>query len=265
MSRQKTLADREQYVAKANELIRNTRYSLTAQQQKIILFAISKIKPDDDISTEYTININELANACGINLRGGGYYYTDLKKDIDYLTQRDWCHMPDGLHMTMSWIGDAKIYDNDAVIKIRFNPNMQPYLFDLKRQYTLYQLQKVLVFRGKYTIRLYEIIRSFISKKDLDNGTFEDDEKTLSIEELRNLFDLGEKYKRWVDIKRYVLDPAIDEINKYCDEFCIKECKGQSGSHTKKITSVYFYFTRAHCGQQLTARQKEKQLNGLPY
>ena len=47
MSRQKALADRNQYVVKANDLIRKTRYNLTTQQQKIVLFAISKIKPTD--------------------------------------------------------------------------------------------------------------------------------------------------------------------------------------------------------------------------
>ena len=63
MSRQKTLADREQYVVKANDLIRKTRYSLTAQQQKIILFAISKIKPDDDITTKYTFDFLRIAKS----------------------------------------------------------------------------------------------------------------------------------------------------------------------------------------------------------
>ena len=45
MSRQKAVADRNQYVVKSNDLIRKTRYNLTTQQQKIVLFAISKIKP----------------------------------------------------------------------------------------------------------------------------------------------------------------------------------------------------------------------------
>ena len=68
MSRQKTLADREQYVVKANELIRRTRYTLTAQQQKIVLFAISKIKPEDDIDTEYTFDIEYITKESAIEM-----------------------------------------------------------------------------------------------------------------------------------------------------------------------------------------------------
>ena len=36
-----------------------------------------------------------------------------------------------------------------------------------------------------------------------------------TIPELRQLFDLGDKYPTWGDVRRYVLNPAIDEINDY--------------------------------------------------
>lgn len=255
MSRQKTLADREQYVVKANDLIRRTRYSLTAQQQKIVLFAISKIKPDDDIDTEYTFNINELAEACGIKIRDGGYYYADLKRDLDTLTARQWCHMPDGVHMTVSWIGDAKIYEKDATIKIRFNPYMQPYLFDLKEKYTQYRLQSVLVFRGKYAIRLYEIMRSYTTQRALD----EDIEKdiTLTLEEFRIQFYLRDNYKRWVDIDRYVLKPAVSEINKRAEDIHV-EYEPMRGDHTRAIEKINFIITRARVKQQYSALVERK-------
>ena len=45
--------ERNQLVVKHNALIQKTRYSLNTQQQKIILYLISKIKPDDDELKEY--------------------------------------------------------------------------------------------------------------------------------------------------------------------------------------------------------------------
>lgn len=256
-SRQKVQADRGQYVAKSNELIRKTRYNLTTQQQKIILYAISKIKPDDDITTEYTININDLAAACGIKLRGGGYYYADLKKDIDFLTHREWCHMPDGLHMTMSWLGDVKIYEKDATIKFWFNPNMKDYLFDLQQRYTMYQLEKVLVFKSKYAIRLYEILRSYISKTDLDEGTFDEKEVTLSLGEFREQFDLQKNYRRWADINRYVLTPAVEEINNRSDELHV-EFNPVRGEHKRTIEKIHFLITPAKAKQMLIAHQEKR-------
>lgn len=36
-----------------------------------------------------------------------------------------------------------------------------------------------------------------------------------SIEELRMLFNIGKRYSKWYDFRRYVLDSAIEEINDY--------------------------------------------------
>ena len=35
------------------------------------------------------------------------------------------------------------------------------------------------------------------------------------IGELRAIFDIQNQYERWADIRRYVLEPAIEEINDY--------------------------------------------------
>ena len=61
MGKNKTIADRQQYVVKANSLIR-TRYRLTLQQQRLVLFCISKIRPQDMIGQEYTFTIEEICN-----------------------------------------------------------------------------------------------------------------------------------------------------------------------------------------------------------
>jgi len=40
--------ERNHLVVKHNSLIQKTRYSLTTQQQKVLLYTISKIQPGDD-------------------------------------------------------------------------------------------------------------------------------------------------------------------------------------------------------------------------
>ena len=256
MSRQKTLADREQYVVKANDLIRRTRYTLTAQQQKIVLFAISKIKPEDDIDTEYTFDINELANACGMKIRDGGSYYDRIKEDLDILTSRQWCTMPDGAERTISWIGDAEIIKNDAKVTITFNKYMQPYLFDLKEKYTQYRLQNVLVFRGKYAIRLYEIMRSYTTQRALEDDIEKD--ITITLEDLRYLLDT-QSYKRWVDFERFILRPAIKEINERAEDIPV-EYEPMRGDHTRSIEKINFIITSARIKQVYNAHiaRKEK-------
>lgn len=255
MSRQKILADREQYVVKANDLIRKSRYSLTAQQQKIVLFAISKIRPDDDITTKYTFDINELANACGMKIRDGGSYYDRIKEDLKVLLKRELHVLPDGKEISISWIGDVELSKNDATVSVIFNPNMETFLFDLKEKYTQYRLQSVLVFRGRYAIRLYEIMRSYTTQRAIDDG--DEKEVTLSVSDLRQQLETN-AYDKWADFNRFILKPAINEINECAEDIHI-DYFPMKGDHTRTIEKVNFVITPARVGQQYRALVKRKE------
>lgn len=262
-SRQKILADREQYVVKANDLIRRSRYNLTAQQQKIVLYCISKIKPDDDINTRYEININDLAEACGLQMDNTGTYYGTLKRAIKDLTERHWCTMPDGVQMTMSWIGDAVIIPLNSTVYIKFNEHMQPFLFDLKEKYTQYRLQNVLVFRCKYSIRLYELLRSYITQRKLEK--YEEEEINLSVEELRALLDV-KGYKEWREFNRRVITPAVNEINN-CAEDIHVSFYPMRGERSRSIEKINFVIEPAGGKQQYNAEKtRRKRLDHInPY
>lgn len=215
MGTNKTVADRNQYVVKANSIIR-TRYQLTLQQQRIVLFCISKIKPKDAINREYTFTIDEICAACGVKKDSIGAYYKNIKADLVKLTERHWGITPDGSQMTVSWIGDAKITEGSGTITIRFNPNMEPYLYDLHRDYTQYKLANALVFRSRHTLHLYEILRSHTTAQALREGW----EKSVmySTEELRRMLDCEEEYPLFAEFDRCVLKKATKEINSCCDD-----------------------------------------------
>lgn len=256
MSRQKTVSDREQYVVKSNELIRKTRYDLTTQQQKIVLYAISKIKPDDDINQRYEFNLHDLCDACGIKLdEYGGFYYKSLKDDLLKLMSRQILTLPDGTMKSISWIGDVVIVPLNDTVYIKFNENLQPYLFDLREKYTQYKLQNVLVFRGKYAIRMYEILRSYTTQKAIEDD--EEKEIDIPLEQLRYLLSV-DSYPRWADFKRFVIDPAIKEINERSEELHI-EYYPMKGEGTRAIEKINFVITRAKIGQQFRAMKKRRE------
>ena len=228
--------DRAQIVAKSNDLIRKTRYNLTAQQQKIVLFAVSKIKPTDDVNQSYEFSIAELCDVCGLKIDAGGYYYRSIKEDLKKLTQREWCVMPDGSEKTMSWIGDADILPLRGTVIITFNKNMAPYLFDLRERYTSYRLENVLVFKNKYAIRLYELLRSFTTRELLDN--YVEREATFNVDDLRNLLEVH-SYPRWADFNRFVIKKAVEEINTYSNDIHI-EYSLRRGDRERSIEKVIF-------------------------
>lgn len=252
MSRQKAVADRNQYVVKSNDLIRKTRYNLTTQQQKIVLFAISKIRPNDTVYTQYELNLEELCEACGLKIDEGGYYYRSLKEDLKKLSNREWCKMPDGSETTISWIGDATIIPLNSTVYITFNPHMEPYLFELKERYTQYKLENVLVFKGKYAIRLYEILRSYTTAQKIDNGIEKDIE--LDVQKLREVLSV-ESYPRWADFDRYVIRNAVKEINECAEDIHIEYEPIRNG---RKVEKIYFVITSARRSQRTRAISRRR-------
>lgn len=248
----KTIANREQYVVKSNELIQRTRYNLTTQQQKIVLFAISKIKPTDTVETEYEFSIDELCAACGMKIDSGGYYYVSIKSDIKRLTERQWCVLPDGNETTISWIGDATIVPGSGTVRVSFHKRMAPYLFELREKYTQYKLVNVLAFKGKYTIRLYELLRSHITQKMIDADRESD--FSISVKELREIL-MVESYPRWADFDRFILKKAVEEINLCADDIHIEHEPIKDG---KTVSRVLFFITPAKALQQYMAHNERR-------
>ena len=66
---------------------------------------------------------------------------------------------------------------------VKLDNDMRPYLLNLKANYTSYELVYTLHFKSKYSIRLYEIVRSFQYHPDKPFR------KIYPVDELRELLD----------------------------------------------------------------------------
>ena len=227
---------RNQYVVKSNALIQRSRYTLTLQQQRILLYLISKIKPEDTPEQEYTFSITEFCEVCGIKTSGGEYYQA-IKDDLIHIRNNGfWMKLEDGRIATVAWLSKAYIIPLCGEITVRFDPDTMPYLFQLQRFYTQYRLKNVLAFSGKYTIRLYEIFRSHYTQQDIDRH--KEKEISFSAEEIRGLLLLKPIYPAWTDFEKRVIRPAVDEINNYCDEFRVEYETIKKASKVALITFI---------------------------
>ena len=221
-------SQRDMMVVKANRLIRNTRYSMTATQQKILLFAISAIKPGDDPRTWYHFDIHEFCDTIGVQEDVSGFYYKQIRKDLIGLTNYAvWMEREDGSQVTVRWLDKVEIVPLKGTVDVRFDEDLHPYLFDLSRNYTQYQLRNVLAFSGRYAIRLYEALRSYYTAKDIEKLAVR--EVNYTQKQLRELLMTEGKYKRWGDFESRVLMPAVSEINKYSDDMRVEYQKIKQG------------------------------------
>lgn len=207
---QRIRLERDACVRKANDLIQKSRFDLSTQQQKIILYLISKITPFDDDFEEYQFTIKDFCRVCGITLSGTNY--KQLKEQIKEIADKSiWVYLKPGVSSLLRWITEPEIDENTGIIKICLDRKMKPFLLRLKSNYTQYELIYTLKFRSKYTIRLYELVKSI---------HFHEQEqfiKRYSLEEIRRLLG-AETYCRFPDFRKKVIEPAVEEINEYSDK-----------------------------------------------
>ena len=205
MEKSQVSAERKQIIVKSNQVIQKSRYHLTIQQQKLILYLISKIRPTDTEFKEYIFDLKDICKILGIEINGANYvrFKESLKKIAD---TSFWLEI-DGKDRLYRWIDDIEINRNETQVKIKLDEDLKPFLLQLKESFTFYQLENVLCFDCKYSFRLYELFKSYEFKSNL----------IISVEELKRYLMAENKYDRFTLFKTNVLNKAIDEINKYTD------------------------------------------------
>ena len=202
---------RNSYVRKANALIQKSRFSLTTQQQKIILYLISQISPADKEFQVYTFSISNFCRVCG--LTDSGTNYEDLKDQIKKIADKSlWLVSADGKKESLiRWIEEPEIIVNTGTVQLRLNEKLKPYLLELKRNFTQYQIIYTLFFHSKYSIRLYELVCS------IHYHAMQEYRKQYGLDELKQLLDC-EIYDDYRGFRRRVLDKAVEEINEHSDK-----------------------------------------------
>ena len=94
--------------------------------------------------------------------------------------------------------------DDDIVARIVFNERIIPLLSELKENFTQFLLDDVAGFSSIYSFRIYQLMMQFKSTGFV----------RLHLDELRYMLALGNKYSLVADLKRWVIDIAINEINE---------------------------------------------------
>ena len=207
----KALEIRHQTVVKANDLIQKSRFSLSVQQQKIVLYLISQISQFDTEFKLYEFSISDFCKVCGIDYESGKNYQ-DIKTAIKEIADKSvWIKLDEDEETLLRWIEKPYVNKKSGTIKIRLDEDMKPFLLQLKENFTQYELLWTLHFRSKYTIRLYELIKS-IHFRELESYTRE-----YRLDELRRMLD-AETYTTYQTFKTRVLIPAVNEINNYSDK-----------------------------------------------
>ena len=204
-------ADGERIVVWANA-VAEARYTLSVQEQRLILWLAAQIEREDDALEDRTVSVMEMQEIVGGN---NGRIYEQFESVCDRLMTRTLeLRYDDHLErVKFNWMHEVMYKDGTGCITLRFHDRLKPLLLKLKERFSMIPLKVVFKLRGGYAIRWYELL---VAKKHF--GTF-----SMDVEELRAWLAIGEGElpavkdlrKRAIDVSKAELDNKADLTFRY--------------------------------------------------
>ena len=202
--------DTDLQIVKSNQII-EASYRLSVAEQRVILSAISQVRRDKPVTDEvlYSVTAADLAELCGTDPKTA---YRDLQNAAERLQTRRVSLLlePDGVTIRSKrrrvtcWVQTVDYIDQEGRVEMRFGKDILPYLTGLQREFTRYALSDVAKMTSAYGIRLYELLVQW-----------KGGHREVALDDLRRWLQLEDRYPSIKDFKRWVLDPAVEQINEH--------------------------------------------------
>ena len=223
---------RENKVVKSSEMVQKGKFYLSLMESKALNYLVSKIKPGDDINTEYCFNCNDFQSIIHSSIVSEKNSYTNTKSTLQSISDKGWwIRLEDGKEAYVHWLNVIHLDPGTGDVIIKFHEDMFPYLYNLstgdKKYYIAPRLEETSLMTHKYSPRIYELIRTYLNKKEwtfeLGTGTDNDfqmmicDWKSDEKKKGKNFASIPKNWANFPIFERDVLAPAQEEINKYTD------------------------------------------------
>ena len=194
-------------VVKANKLV-EAKYQMTVREQKVFLYMISKINPQNQELEKYQINIKEPADIINPKETKWGNIYADFAATIHAL-KKITISISDGTKKhIVSLINDVTTELVDGTIIYEISPHLKPYLIQIQKKFTMYKYYNVAYLKSKFSIRFYEVLKQY---EKIGNREF-------TVDQIRELLQIKESnYKLYSNIKNRIILTAQKELQAKTD------------------------------------------------
>jgi hypothetical protein len=219
------MKNKEVIIKKPSAMIQTSVKGLTLLQRKFINTLVHVAQKEGNQNT-YKISLNALKKICNIKTESN----YEVKAQVRKLHEKSIEYNIIGKDKKNSWVstpllGGVNIKDGTGIMEFEI-PYFIKQLILNPEIYAPLDIILIAGFSCVYTIVLYEFLRDYLNSPKVP---------LLTIIEFRNLVGVEDsKYKLFKDMRKRVIDRAINEINSKSELFCsynlIKE-KGNRYSH----------------------------------
>ena len=238
-----------------NALI-TAHYDMSALEQDIFSLVLCQMTKEDPPNQRYHVLIKELEELAKKKMNYQNVGNTAQK----LLTRVCRIHKENGNILDVSMISDSEYIKGTGYVEIGVSPKLRPYLFDLKDNFTKYQLRIFGALRSKYSKRIYKMLSQF-----KHTGIMK-----ISVEELKKRLKLldpktGKEVfaNDWTSFVKKVLEVSKKEINESSDMCCTYEATKTGRKFTDiefKIARVPFEQLKAQYGEDAVTAELHKRL-----
>ena len=185
----------------------NARYEYTELQLDLFFFIISKLRKGDK-DTLYQLDIMELSSLTG--KRYNGAYLHKATADMGSRM----LEVEDATEYRQIWMfQQIRFLKGQGIIEFDLTRHVLPFLFDLKNNFTSYELAAALRLTSKYAKRVYQLCSQWKNLGETKKYDLQEFKRMLGL-----LDDKGnEKMKQIKDFRESVLDIAVKQINEHTE------------------------------------------------
>jgi plasmid replication initiation protein len=225
----------------SNALARASRAVKSVYEPRLVALVASRVRQDDCEFQEYEISLSDLLGSAS-----DGRTHKLVANVADSLMGRV-LTLPRANGWAKYGVFSKCEYDGQAgVIRARFDPDLRPHFLSLNEYFTEYSLTEFLLLPSIYSQRLFEVLKSWDDKPQVD----------ISLVDLFSMLDVPASHRSdFAAFRRRVLEKAKKDITEKTalrfDWEAIK--KGRA------VASVRFTFGRRAVGVESKKAEEQKQ------
>lgn len=208
-----------------SNVITSGRYDFTACQLDILFMILGQLGAKDTVDTKYDINVKDIES-----ITSRVWNYQQLQQATEEMGSRMFVIDTEESRTQLWLFSSFQYHTGKGYFTAALSAQARPYLFDLKDNYTHFELRAALACKSKYAKRLYVLACQWRRAGKV----------TMPISELKEMLFLKdprgkekEQYTEITALRKFVLDVAKDQINKHTDiQFDYKLSKKHSRAYT---------------------------------
>lgn len=198
-------------VSQSNDLV-TAVYSTTVKEKVLLLACMSQIDSREGAKlitpqTKFVVTIEQMRDLF-YDEKNAKNAYRDLVNASTRLKRREVTISLAGNKTLLTEFVSGVLFDPDnGQVTLTFAEDILPYLTQLKSNFTKYKLADISDLSSTHAIRLYELITYWIGTNKYS--------VTLDLDDFRYQMGVAKKYKQFGQLRSYVIDKAIEEINEH--------------------------------------------------